>query len=152
MKWFCWQLWNDRSSHPTTTSFQTSRQTSPTSKFLRTKDRLKSAELTKAEGRWTLGVGERGEGGVENRGMNELDSASGSLVAPQEVSVAIDLVSECSPPPTPILLPAARLTACICVLRSNRCQGAGSQWRVNLDLHWSVPLILILMMFHHLNL
>lgn len=52
---------------------------------------------------------------MESRGMNELGSASRSLVAPQAGSVAIDLVSEWSlhPPHPPILPPAARPTACI---------------------------------------
>lgn len=46
-----------------------------------------------------------GSGG--GRGMNELASASGSLVAPQPVSVAIDLVSQClhHQPPSFLLLP-----------------------------------------------
>ncbi len=43
---------------------------------------------------------------IESRGMSELAFASVSLVAPQAVSVAIDLVSQCLPP-------AARPTACI---------------------------------------
>lgn len=61
--------------------------------------------------------------------MNAFDSVRGSLVDPQAVSVAIDLVS--SP------LSDAKPTACTCVLwrRTNRCEGFGSQQCISLELH-----------------
>lgn len=96
-------MWKDLASHPITTSFQTSRKTPLTSKFLWSKERFQicgvALNLTKTGGRRTF----RGRGGrgMENRGMNELASASGALVAPQAVRVAIDLVSEQSPHPPP---------------------------------------------------
>lgn len=117
--------------------------------FSGVKKDLKCAEPAKAEGGWTFGEKEGGREGDGKRRGEWIRICKWIFSCPSG-SVAIDLVSEWSSPP--VFPPAARPTACICVLSTNRCQGAGSQRCINLELHWSLLLIWILITFHRLNL